>query len=1027
MANIVMGTMGSLVPKLFELLKEEYNLQTEIKNRIRSLTGELEDAQAALRKVAQVPWDQLDEQVQLWAREVRELSYDMEDVLDIFLVQVKGRDSAKKEGSLKRLGEKMANLFKKSKARREISVGVEDIMTHLDEVTKRCRRYKVNDIMARPAIASTVDPRLSAMYNKVKNLVGIDKSSSELISMLQTEQRGDVPNAKVKIVSVVGVGGLGKTTLTKAVYDKLKGNFEHWAFVPVGRNPDLKKVFKDILIDLDKHRYLKYSTAILDERQLIDELRSFFLDNKRYFIVIDDIWEVQSWETIKLAFDGDDDNNQGARMIITTRKIDVATKASAVYKLQPLPNDSSRELFCTRMSGDQGSLVDNKPNEISNKILKKCGGIPLAIITMASLLTNKPRDKWYEIYKTIGFGCKDSNEGENTMTRILSFSYYDLPLRLRTCLLYLGAFPEDSIIDKGSLIWRWVAEGFVHEQQGTWLFETGEGYFNDLINRSLIQGVQEEDVNHHNRVDSITGCRVHDIVLDFIRSMSHEENFFTILENNGQDTPSKSPPVRRLAHHNMTMRHTAAHQANNHLTDAMRTVRSFSAHGCAIESWAPLCSFTLLRVLAIEDCNPVDGCRLRVEHVGHLLHLRYLSLRRTHIQRIPEEIGGLKFLQTVDLEGCNIVETPSGSSLPTQLVCLRIKFDPSGPAANNGDVGWVGRLTSLEELFIDERYQWKELGSLRKLRVLNANINVEDAESMRDFLDSISHLDRLQHLQIRNSSFRISEFEAAGWEAARFVLPRQLRLLYVGYPIKFRKLPPCINPSGLPNISHLFLRMRDVDEQDLRNLGCLPELRCLFLAVDQCSAAISSNIIINDSSNVACYFPKPRRFRLVGAMVLLFVTNNKEDGNKKVVSFHLWDGSSDISLPPLFDSEGDELQRSMSAASTATAYDDHENKEEGSICIGKQGATTALPRCRFMPSLQVLEFYICGKATLDHHSWDNLMGWEYLSSLQEINVYIWQQPIPAAAAKLGLQKVEAVLRRAADEHPNRPTLHVDEW
>ncbi|WVZ48934.1 hypothetical protein U9M48_000324 [Paspalum notatum var. saurae] len=988
MADIVMGTMGSLVPKLFELLKEEYNLQTEIKNRIRSLTGELEDAQAALRKVAQVPWDQLDEQVQLWAREVRELSYDMEDVLDIFLVQVKGRDSAKKEGSLKRLGEKMANLFKKSKARREISVGVEDIMTHLDEVTKRCPRYKVNDIMARPAIASTVDPRLSAMYNKVKNLVGIDKSSSELISMLQTEQRGDVPNAKVKIVSVVGVGGLGKTTLAKAVYDKLKGNFEHWAFVPVGRNPDLKKVFKDILIDLDKHRYLKYSTAILDERQLIDELRSFFLDNKRYFIVIDDIWEVQSWETIKLAFDGDDDNNQGARMIITTRKIDVATKASAVYKLQPLPNDSSRELFCTRMSGDQGSLVDNKPNEISNKILKKCGGIPLAIITMASLLTNKPRDKWYEIYKTIGFGHKNSNEGENTTMRILSFSYYDMPLHLRTCLLYLGAFPEDSIIDKGALIWRWVAEGFIHEEQGTWLFETGEGYFNDLINRSLIQGVQEEDVNHHNRVDSITGCRVHDIVLDFIRFMSYKENFFTILDINGQGPPSKSPPVRRLAHHNLTMAHAATHQANNHFTEAKQTVRSFSAHGCAIESWAPLCSFTLLRVLAIEDCNPVGGRRLCVEQVGHLLHLRYLSLRGTHIRRIPEEIGGLRFLQTVDLERCNIVETPSGSSLPTQLVCLRIQFDQSGPSTNNGDVGWVGRLTSLEELFIDER---------------------------------------LQHLQIRNSSFRISEFEAAGWEAARFVLPRQLRLLYVGYPIKFRKLPPCINPWGLPNLSHLFLRLRDVDEQDLRNLGCLPELRCLFLAVDQCSAAISSNIIINDSSNVACYFPKLRRFRLVGAMVLLFVANNKEDGNKKVVSFHLWDGSSDISLPPLFDSEGDELQRSMSAASTATAYDDHGNKEEGSICIGKQGATTALPRCRFMPSLQVLEFYICGKATLDHHSWDNLMGWEYLSSLQEINVYIWQQPIPAAAAKLGLQKVEAVLRRAADEHPNRPTLHVDEW
>ncbi|KAJ1277298.1 hypothetical protein BS78_05G284500 [Paspalum vaginatum] len=246
------------------------------------------------------------------------------------------------------------------------------------------------------------------------------------------------------------------------------------------------------------------------------------------------------------------------------------------------------------MLGDEGSHVDNKPDEISNKILKKCGGIPLAIITMASLLANKPRDRWYEIYKTIGFGCKDSNEGENTTMRILSFSYYDLPSHLRTRLLYLGAFPEDCSIDKGALIWMWIAEGFVHEQQGTWLFETGEGYFNDLINRSLIQSVESCYVPY--------GCRVHDIVLDFIRSMSHEENFFTISDNNGhQDTLSKSPPVRRLAHHNMSMRHTATHQANNHLTNAMRTVRSFSAQGCDIELWAPLSRFTLLRVLAIEE------------------------------------------------------------------------------------------------------------------------------------------------------------------------------------------------------------------------------------------------------------------------------------------------------------------------------------------------------------------------------------------------------------------------------------------
>jgi disease resistance protein RPM1 len=128
---------------------------------------------------------------------------------------------------------------------------------------------------------------------------------------------------------------------------------------------------------------------------------------------------------------------------------------------------------------------------------------------MASLLVGKPWHKWSELYNTIDFGS-----AETTM-RILSFSYYDLPSHLRTCLLYLSAFPEDSVIDKGSLVWKWVAEGFVHKKERIRLFEIGEGYFNDLINRSMIQALESD-----NDGNIIISCRVHDMVLDFILSMS---------------------------------------------------------------------------------------------------------------------------------------------------------------------------------------------------------------------------------------------------------------------------------------------------------------------------------------------------------------------------------------------------------------------------------------------------------------------------------------------------------------------------
>jgi disease resistance protein RPM1 len=103
----------------------------------------------------------------------------------------------------------------------------------------------------------------------------------------------------------------------------------------------------------------------------------------RYFVVIDDIWDPQSWETIKLALV---ENNRGSRIIITTRKFEVARKADEVYKLEPLSQDNSKKLFYTRLFGGEGKCPTNHPDELSDRILKKCGEVPLAIITMASLL-----------------------------------------------------------------------------------------------------------------------------------------------------------------------------------------------------------------------------------------------------------------------------------------------------------------------------------------------------------------------------------------------------------------------------------------------------------------------------------------------------------------------------------------------------------------------------------------------------------------------------------------------------------------
>ncbi|CAD6255620.1 unnamed protein product [Miscanthus lutarioriparius] len=175
----------------------------------------------------------------------------------------------------------MTGLLKKSKECHKIAGAIEKIRKNLQEVTDRRGRFTVDSIVAKPAASlRTVDPRLTAMYREASQIIGIDKSRADLISMLSPNEN-DESNQKMKIVTVVGVGGLGKTTLAKAVFDQLKSLFGYGAFVPLGQDPDVNKVFRDILIDLDKKKYTDLKCTMLDERQLINKLHDF-LRAKRY-------------------------------------------------------------------------------------------------------------------------------------------------------------------------------------------------------------------------------------------------------------------------------------------------------------------------------------------------------------------------------------------------------------------------------------------------------------------------------------------------------------------------------------------------------------------------------------------------------------------------------------------------------------------------------------------------------------------------------------------------------------------------
>ncbi|PUZ64118.1 hypothetical protein GQ55_3G118600 [Panicum hallii var. hallii] len=852
--ELVMGAMGSLLPKLGELLKEEYGLQKGVRKKIQSLSQELEAVHAVLRRIGDVPPEQLDELVRLWVRDVRESSYDMEDIVDTFLVRV---DEPADPHMLKRLRKKVGGLFKKSKARRNISCLIQDITEKLEEVAARRGRYSLDSIIvAKPAAATTIDPRIMNLYKRATELVGIEGPRDELISLLSLGGDVDVPDKKMKIVSVVGFGGLGKTTLAKAVHDQLKSHFERSAFVPVGRNPDVRKVLRDILIDLDRGKYANSDLMVLDEKQLMDELKEFVKD-KRCFMVIDDIWDKKSWKLIRCALR---DSNCGSRVVVTTRTYEVAAQADEEYKIQPLSRDNSENLLYARIVDGEGKYFDSPSAEACDKILKKCGGVPLAIITIASLLASKPWEDWSEVYNSIGFGQGGNDDVDNTR-KILSFSYYDLPSHLKPCLLYLSIFSEDQEIEKNSLIWMWVAEGFVHEEQaeGIRLFELGERYFNELINRSMIQPVE-------GLLGYVDCCRVHDMVFDLVRSLSSQENFITVLD--GDDERQKLPGsiARRIA-----LQRIKQHSGGQLLANiAVDKIRSFITSEC---NFGPSsCPHTpVLRVLDMQGCY--NGEKIHegmLNHLGSLLHLRYLRLASSKflqtldLCRLPREVRYLKFLQTLDLCEFRINELPEEVGLLTQLVCLRVGVGTRIPD------GLIGKLTSLQELVLwpdDDDYDdarrmqvVKELGMLRELRLLCTRIHVSDESLARDFLESLGNLHNIRMMFIEGLPLYVVKSMTSH---EGFITCRHLQFLHLSCLV-FSGLPKWINPSLAPNLSYLYVRVQAVKGQDMEALARLPELRSLTLRL--CDKTKLVNIKIPcTAQGVGYYFRKLRILMIDGA------------------------------------------------------------------------------------------------------------------------------------------------------------------
>jgi hypothetical protein len=236
------------------------------------LKAELEVMHAFLKKMSEV--EVPDEQSKCWMKEVRELSYDIEDSIDSFIFSL-GCESNSEPRGFKGFVGRCLNLFADAKTRHWIAKKIQRLKCHVIEASNRRGRYRVDDAVPRLSRTS-IDPRLPALYTETTRLVGVDGPRDKLIKLL-TEREGTT--TQLSVVSIVGFGGLGKTTLANEVYQKLEGQFDYRAFVSVSQKPDIKKILRHILCQYSCREC--GNNEIWDEQQLINTTRQFLKD-KRY-------------------------------------------------------------------------------------------------------------------------------------------------------------------------------------------------------------------------------------------------------------------------------------------------------------------------------------------------------------------------------------------------------------------------------------------------------------------------------------------------------------------------------------------------------------------------------------------------------------------------------------------------------------------------------------------------------------------------------------------------------------------------